>query len=51
MEILFWFTSLIFFFFFMKVYLSHLDVTPAHGFILHMIYYFLACWFLFFLFF
>ena len=52
MEILFWFTSLIFFFFFfMKVYLSHLDVTSAHGFILHMIYYFLACWFLFFLFF
>ena len=40
-----------FFFFFMKVYLSHLDVTSAHGFILHMIYYFLACWFLFFLFF
>ena len=43
MEILFWFSSLTFFF-----YLSHLDVASAHGFILHVDYYFLACQFFFF---
>ena len=53
MEILFWFSSFIlsflffFFFFLMKVYLSHLDVISAHGFILHVDYYFLSCWFFF----
>ena len=35
------------FIYLMKVYLSHLDVVSAHEFILHVDYYFLACWFFF----
>ena len=35
-------------FFFMKVYLSHLDVAFPHGFILHVDYYFLSCLFIYF---
>ena len=50
MEILFWFSSFILslffiYFYLMKVYLSHLDVAYAHGFILHVDYYFLSCYF------
>ena len=35
----------LFLFFLMKVYLSHLDVASTHGFILHVDYYFLSCFF------
>ena len=41
MEILFWFSS----FMNTKLYLSHLDVTSSHGFILHVDYCFLSFWF------
>ena len=49
MEILFWFQLIyfIFFFYLMKLYFSHLDVASANGFILHVDYYFLSCWFFF----
>ena len=44
MENLFWFSSLLLLLLFlMKLYLSHLDVTSAHGFILHVDYYFFGC--------
>ena len=49
MEILFWFSSFILSSsFLMKVYLSHLDVASAHGFILQVNYYFLSYYFFFF---
>ena len=34
-----------FFFYLMKLYLFHLDVASLHGFILHVDYYFLSCFF------